>query len=122
MSSTKTVKRNQSGDDMLEQLNAKIEEVRASIQRAIIAGDNTLKLREYLRELEADLKKLADSEDAQIAAKEAAQRDAQAAEAQRINEAAETLQEARDNRLAALSMRFAIPASPVFDSRNSFIA
>jgi ribosomal protein S20 len=118
MTATKQPKRNQSGDDMREQLKTKIEEVRASIQRAIISGDNTM----TLRELEAEQKKLNEAAAAQIATKEAAQRDAQAAEAQRINEAAETLQEARDNRLAALSARFVIPARPVFDSRNSFNA
>jgi vacuolar-type H+-ATPase subunit I/STV1 len=122
MTATKQPKRNQSGDDMREQLKTKIEEVRASIQRAIISGDNTMTLREYLRELEAEQQKLNEAAAAQIATKEAAQRDAQAAEAQRINEAAETLQEARDNRLAALSARFVIPARPVFDSRNSFNA
>lgn len=105
-----------------EDLSKRIAAAKLELNKALVAGDPTAKLREYLRELEAEQKKLADSEDAQIAAKEAAQRDAQAAEAQRINEAAETLQEARDNRLAALSTRFAIPARPAFDSRNSFSA
>jgi len=105
-----------------EVLGKRIAAAKLELNKALVAGDPTAKLREYLHELEAEQKKLADSEDAQIAAKEAAQRDAQAAEAQRINEAAETLQEARDNRLAALLVRLAIPARPVFDSRNSFSA
>lgn len=105
-----------------EDLSKRIAAAKLELNKALVAGDPTARLREYLRELEADQKTLADSEDAQIAAKEAAQRDAQAAEAQRINEAAETLQEARDNRLAALSTRFVIPARPVFDSRKSFNA
>ncbi|MFM0647034.1 hypothetical protein PQR14_22140 [Paraburkholderia bryophila] len=105
-----------------EDLAKKIEAARAEIRKAIMKGDSTAKLREYLRELEAEQARLG----AVAAAQEAAQKDAQQAleaiERNRIDDAAQMLADARDNRLASISTRYAIPVRPIPDTRSSFTA
>jgi hypothetical protein len=93
---------------MREQLNAKIEAARASIQRAIIAGDNTLKLREYLLELEAEQQKLIEAAAAQEASQAAATRRAQ----DELSQAATVLADSRHARLMLLSDKYRAPQRP----------
>jgi hypothetical protein len=105
---TKATKRNQSGDDMREQLNAKIEAARASIQRAIIAGDNTLKLREYLNGLLAEKQAL----DEAAAAQEASQAAAVRRQHDELQSASTVLAESRHARLMLLSDKYRSPVRP----------
>ena len=91
---------------MREDLVKKLAEARFGLNMALLSGDPTAELRQYVRGLEAELRKL----DEAAAALEAAQRTVKEEEVQRINEAVGTLLEARENRLAALASRYAIPA------------
>ncbi|CAE6866160.1 hypothetical protein R75465_07971 [Paraburkholderia aspalathi] len=90
------------------ELKAKIEAARASIQRAIIAGDSTLKLREYLLELEAEQQKLNEAAAGQEASQAAAARRAQ----DELNQAATVLAESRHARLMLLSDKYRAPQRP----------
>ena len=105
---TKQTKRNQSGDDMREALQGKIEAAKASIQRAIVAGDNTLKLREYLAELTSELQAL----DSAAAAQEASQAAAARRTQDELDQAARTLAESRLARLTLLSDKYRAPHRP----------
>ena len=119
MSSTKTVKRNQSGGDMREQLNAKIEAASAALTKALTVGDPTAKLREYVRELEAEAQRIANEEAAAEAAKRAAVASEAAEREAGIRSAALTLQEARNARLNAVRAHLSVRAIP--DTRSSFV-
>ncbi|CAE6714320.1 hypothetical protein [Paraburkholderia haematera] len=109
--------------DMAADLKSKIEETRASLNNALIKGDRTDKLRSFLRDLEAEQQKLDDATASEQATKqavqEAAQRAVKEAEHKRIVNAAQTLADARDNRLAVLATRYAIPARPTPGVRSS---
>lgn len=100
------------------ELSKKIAAARGALTTALLTGDPTAKLREYVRELEADMKKLDEAAADQQAALQALAQ----IETDRIAEAAATIKEARNNRIAAIATRFAIPARPIFDSRDSFHA
>ncbi|MFM0451683.1 hypothetical protein PQR21_14950 [Paraburkholderia nemoris] len=105
-----------------DELSKKIAAARGALTTALLTGDPTAKLREYIRELEVDMKKLNEAAADQQAAQQAALQALAQIEADRIAEAAATIKEARNNRIAAIATRFAIPARPVFDSRDSFHA
>ena len=92
----------------VSELKAKIEAARVSIQRAIIAGDNTLKLRGYLLELEAEQQKLIEAAAGQEASQAAAARRAQ----DELNQAATVLAESRHARLMLLSDKYRAPQRP----------
>ncbi|NPT44360.1 hypothetical protein GNZ12_24220 [Paraburkholderia sp. 1N] len=100
-------------------LKSKITATRDEINKKLMSGENTASMREYLRELEAEQAKTDAAAAAKQAAQEAAQRAAKEAEHQRIVDAAQTLADARDNRLVVLATRYAIPARPTPDARSS---
>lgn len=107
MSKTAT-KRNAPTETDVSELKTKIEAARASIQRAIIAGDNTLKLREYLLELEAEQQKMNEAAAGQESSQAAAARRAQ----DELNQAATVLAESRHARLMLLSEKYRAPQRP----------
>jgi hypothetical protein len=115
---TKQPKRSPEAATMTKgELLKKIAAARGSLTTALLTGDPTAKLREYVRELEAEYAAIEQEEATQIAAQIAAQQAAQDAEGRRINEAAQTLLEARNARIAAITTRFPIP-----DMRSSYHA
>ena len=109
MSKTAT-KRNATTETDVSELKTKIEAARASIQRAIIVGDNTLKLREYLLELEleAEQQKMNEAAAGQESSQAAAARRAQ----DELNQAATVLAESRHARLMLLSEKYRAPQRP----------
>ena len=96
-----------------EDLSKKIAAARGSLTTALLTGDPTVKLREYVRELEGELAAIEQQEAAQIAAHEALKQ----IEADGINRAAQELLAARNARIAAITTRYPIP-----DARASFHA
>lgn len=85
-----------------ETLVSKMAAVRGAISKALVAGESTTQFRKFLAELEADQQKA----NAAVAAQDAAQVAAKEAERQRIEHAAQSLVEARANRLNALVTKF----------------
>jgi hypothetical protein len=96
--------------DMPVDLKPKIEATRASLLKAIVSGDKTADLRQYLRELEAEQAKIDRAAADEQAAQDAAQAAAAEAQRQRIADAAASLLEARNARIACIATRFPIPA------------
>ncbi|MGF6880374.1 hypothetical protein [Paraburkholderia sp. MM5477-R1] len=101
------------------ELKAKIEATRAALTKALTAGDPTAKLREYVRELEAEMQRLANQEAAAEAAKRAAVASEDAEREAAIRSALKTLQEARNARLDAVRSYLTVRAIP--DTRSSFV-
>lgn len=122
MTNKPNTKRNVTTETDVSNLKTKVEAARKALSKALVAGDRTDQLRTYLRELEAEQKNLDDAAAAQESAQRAAQQALAQIEADRVAESAATIKEARDNRIAAIATRFAIPVRPVFDSRDSFHA
>lgn len=106
MSNATTVKPNRSPKEAatVSDLKTKIEAARAALTKALVVGDATAKLREYLRELEAEQARL----EAAAADQEAAQQALAQIEADRIADNAQTLLEARDARVASIATRFVV--------------
>lgn len=96
-----------------EDLSKKIAAAKGSLTTALLTGDPTSKLREYVRELEAELAAIEQQEVAQIAAQQALKQ----IEADGIARAAQELLAARSARIAAITTRFPIP-----DTRSNFRA
>jgi hypothetical protein len=91
-----------------EDLQAKIDATRIQIQRAIVAGDNTVKLRQFAAELEEEQRKMN--------AATARENEAQAAAASRaqdeLDAASHVLAESRLARLNLLSDKYRAPQRP----------
>lgn len=123
MTNKPNTKRNgQQEAEVSQDLKAKIEAVRKALTGALVAGDPTAKIRDYMRELEAAAAAEQRKLDAAAAAKEASQRVAKEQEARAVAEHAQTLVDARDNRIAALASRYSIPARSIPDTRSSLHA
>ncbi|KLU21971.1 hypothetical protein EOS_33050 [Caballeronia mineralivorans PML1(12)] len=88
-------------------LTSKIAAAKLALNTVLLEGGDTSKHRASLRALEGEQQKL----DAAVVAQEAAQRVAKEAAARLINEDAARLLEARNNRIAAIATRFAIPSN-----------
>lgn len=103
---TTTAKQNRSQKEAatMSDLKTKIEAARAALTKALVVGDATAKLREYLRELESEQARL----DAAASRERSAQQARADEEQQRIAESAQTLMEARNARLGAIASRFAV--------------
>ncbi|CAB3783448.1 hypothetical protein [Pararobbsia alpina] len=114
-----TVKKAANVETEMSELNTKIEAARAALAKALTAGDPTAKLREYVRELEAEQQRAVDAQAAQESAKRAAVASAEAEREDGIRSAARTLQEARNARLKAVRSYLTVRAVP--DTRSSFI-
>lgn len=95
---------------MREDLQNKMEQTREAIRNAIMKGDSTVKLRQFLAEQEQALAKLSAQEQAQAQAQRVAEAVAQRAEVERLASDAAQLAAARHARLSCLSERFRIPA------------
>jgi hypothetical protein len=93
-------------------LDQRIAEARAALSSALTDGRPTGPFREFVSELEAEQQK----EQAAAVCQQAAQQTRADTERQRINEAAQTLLEARNNRVSAIASRFAI--RPIPDVRS----
>lgn len=83
-------------------LKQKIEAARAALDKALIAGDKTASLREYLKNLLAEQA----TANAAVADRAAAQQALNQIVAQRIADDAERLAECRQNRIEVLLGRF----------------
>jgi signal transduction histidine kinase len=124
---TKQIKRielHTSGEaDVTEDLTHRIQSAKLELNTALLSGQPTGELRHALRELEADRRKIeaasAERDAAQHARQAAAQRAEQEEERQRIADAAQALADARDNRLAVLATRYAIPFRSMSPLRSS---
>ncbi|CAD6514127.1 hypothetical protein LMG28727_00846 [Paraburkholderia kirstenboschensis] len=103
----------------MSELKTKIEAARAALTKALTAGDPTARLREYVRELEAEAQRLANEEAAAEAAKRAAEQSAAAEHEAAIRVASQTLQEARNARLNAVRVHLTVRTIP--DTRSSLI-
>jgi hypothetical protein len=90
----------------------KLAAARGALTTALLCGDPTAKLREYVRELEAEQAALEAAAQQQQANQEAAQQALEAITRNRIAESAQTLADARSARLAALTR-------PIPDTRSS---
>lgn len=116
MSNAKATKKTEAN---VSELKTKIEAARAALTKALTAGDPTAKLREYVRELEAEAQRLANEEAAAEAAKCAAVASEAAEREAAIRAASQTLQEARNARMNAVRSHLSVRAIP--DTRSSFV-
>ncbi|WP_168794443.1 hypothetical protein [Paraburkholderia aromaticivorans] len=107
-------KRSQEAAVSKEELSKKIAAARLDLNTLLLTGESTTTARAALRALEDEQCRF----DAAAADQHAAQQALAQIESDRIAEAAATIKEARDSRIAAIATRFAIPARPVFDSRD----
>jgi hypothetical protein len=98
---------------MSKTLDQRIAEARAALSSALTDGRPTGPFREFVRELEAEQRK----EQSAAARQQTAQQARADEERQRINEAAKTLLEARNNRVSAIASRFAVRS--ISDTRLS---
>lgn len=101
-----------------EDLAKAIAAAKLNLNTALLTGELTTELRALLRELQADKKKLDDASANAAVAQESVQRARLAAQAQDINAAAQTLQEARNARIADIAARFSVSRS-IPDARSS---
>ncbi len=105
-----------------EDLSKRIAAAKLDLNTALLTGEPTTAARAALRALEDEQRRIDAAAADQQAAQQAALQALAQIEADRVAEAAATIKEARNNRIAAIATRFAIPARPVFNSRDSFHA
>lgn len=106
-------KRSQEAAVSKEDLTKRIAKAKLELNTALLTGESTTAARAGLRTLEAELAAIERQEADQKAAQEAMRQ----IEADGIARAAQTLLEARNARIAAITTRFPIP-----DNRASFHA
>ncbi|WP_321853195.1 hypothetical protein [Paraburkholderia tropica] len=113
MTKQRTKRPSSQDGDMRVDLTKEIAAAREALRKALIAGDKTAGLHEYLRELEAKMREYLTADANQKADQEAAREAVQRAEyeehRQRVADAAQLLADARENRIAVLALRYAIP-------------
>lgn len=116
-----TIKRSQEAAvSKIETIESRMSAARLSLNQALLTGaGDTAKLRQAVRDIEAEAQAAAAAQAAQEAATRAAEASKQAEREASIRAAAITLQEARNARLNAVRSHLSVRAIP--DTRSSFV-